>query len=68
MKSILISQLFTFLSFQTFAQETNKLDEKGQRHELWKEITKSQKDHAMKETFEHGKETGTSSFLMIQKS
>jgi len=62
MKSILIT-LLTFLSFQIFAQETNKLDEKGQRHGLWKGIYEESKRPRYEGTFEHGKETGTFKFF-----
>ena len=62
MKSILIT-LLTFLSFQNFAQETNKLDEKGQRHGLWKGIYEESKRPRYEGTFDHGKETGTFKFF-----
>jgi len=62
MKSILFT-LLTFLSFQPFAQETNKLDEKGQRHGLWKGTYEESKRPRYEGTFEHGKETGTFKFF-----
>ncbi|WP_296147537.1 hypothetical protein [uncultured Flavobacterium sp.] len=62
MKSILFT-LLTFLSFQAFAQETNKLDEKGQRHGLWKGTYEESKRPRYEGTFDHGKETGTFKFF-----
>jgi len=62
MKSILFT-LLTFLSFQTFAQESNKLDEKGQRHGLWKGIYEESKRPRYEGIFEHGKEIGTFKFF-----
>jgi antitoxin component YwqK of YwqJK toxin-antitoxin module len=62
MKSILFT-LLTFLSFQTFAQETNKMDEKGQRHGLWKGTYEASKRPRYEGTFDHGKETGTFKFF-----
>ena len=62
MKSILIT-LLTFLSFQTFAQETNLFDEKGQRHGLWKGTYEESKRPRYEGTFDHGKETGTFKFF-----
>jgi len=62
MKAILFT-LLTFLSFQSFAQETNKLDEKGQRHGLWKGTYEESKRPRYEGTFDHGKETGTFKFF-----
>ena len=62
MKSILFT-LLTFLSFQTFAQEINKLDDKGQRHGLWRGTYEESKRPRYEGTFDHGKETGTFKFF-----
>ena len=62
MKSILFT-LLAFLSLQTFAQEINKMDEKGQRHGLWKGTYEASKRPRYEGTFDHGKETGTFKFF-----
>lgn len=54
--------LLAFLSIQTFAQETNKLDEKGLRHGLWKGTYEESKRPRYEGTFNHGKETGVFKF------
>lgn len=63
MKSILIA-LIAFLSFSqtSFSQETNKLDEKGQRHGIWKGTFEESKRPRYEGTFNHGKETGIFKF------
>jgi antitoxin component YwqK of YwqJK toxin-antitoxin module len=46
-----------------FAQETNKLDEKGLKHGLWKGVYEVSKRPRYQGTFEHGKETGLFQFF-----
>lgn len=57
--------LFLFLmSFQILlAQDSNKLDEKGLKHGLWKGIYEESKRPRYEGTFEHGKETGIFKFF-----
>lgn len=64
MKSIIIIVL-SFLSFfqYSYSQETNKLDDKGQRHGLWKGTYTESKRPRYEGTFDHGKETGVFKFF-----
>lgn len=57
MKTRLLA-LFTIFSTIAFAQETNKMDDKGQRHGSWKGIYEDTKYPRYEGTFDHGKETG----------
>lgn len=50
--------IFTLLSTIAFSQETNKNDDKGQRHGLWKGIYDDTKYPRYEGTFDHGKEVG----------
>lgn len=61
------NKFFTVLLLSTniflFAQsEYNKLDEKGQKHGLWKGVYTDTKNPKYEGTFEHGKEVGTFTF------
>lgn len=64
MKSLTITFILFLSLFQTsYAQETNKFDDKGQRHGLWKgTYTESQRPR-YEGTFDHGKETGIFKFF-----
>lgn len=54
---------FLFITFSAIAQtETNKLDEKGQRHGVWHGLYPESKSLRYEGTFDHGKETGTFKF------
>ena len=56
--------LFFLLSISSiFAQESNKLDEKGLKHGLWKGIFEESKRPRYEGTFEHGKEVGLFKFF-----
>lgn len=46
-----------------FAQETNKLDEKGLKHGVWKGVYEESKRPRYEGTFNHGKEAGTFKFF-----
>lgn len=51
-------------SFSAFAQtDTNKTDEKGQKHGLWRGVYAESKRPRYEGTFDHGKETGTFKFF-----
>lgn len=52
-----------FISSISFAQETNKLDENGQKHGLWKGVFSESGRPRYEGTFNHGKETGTFKFF-----
>lgn len=60
MKNIIAALIALFLFSTTiFAQDNiNKLDDKGQRHGLWKGIHEESKRPRYEGTFNHGKETG----------
>jgi len=55
--------LILFFSSSIFAQETNKLDEKGLKHGLWKGAFEESKRPRYEGTFEHGKEVGLFKFF-----
>jgi len=55
--------LILFFSSSIFAQEMNKLDEKGFKHGLWKGIFEESKRPRYEGTFEHGKEVGLFKFF-----
>ena len=55
--------LILFFSSSIFAQETNKLDEKGLKHGLWKVTFEESKRPRYEGTFEHGKEVGLFKFF-----
>lgn len=59
-KYIIALLLFTTIGF---AQNTNKLDENGKKHGLWKGIYEESKRPRYEGTFEHGKETGMFRFF-----
>lgn len=60
MKYTIVCLLF----FQTlFAQENNKLDEKGLKHGVWKGIYEESKRPRYEGTFDHGKEIGIFKFF-----
>ncbi|RZJ61249.1 MAG: hypothetical protein EOO45_23510 [Flavobacterium sp.] len=62
-KHIAVLIALFFLNFG-FAQEgINKLDEKGQRHGVWKGTYDGSKRPRYEGTFEHGKETGVFKFF-----
>lgn len=62
-----MKNIFTYIlalfSAATFAQETNQMDAKGQRHGLWKGTHTESKRPRYEGTFEHGKETGIFKFF-----
>jgi len=58
----LIAFIILYSSF-SFAQEINKLDEKGQKHGLWKGTFPESKRPRYEGTFDHGKETGIFKFF-----
>lgn len=60
MKSVII---FLVVTTSLFAQEYNKLDEKGQKHGLWKGYYEESKRLRYEGTFNHGKETGIFTFF-----
>lgn len=62
MKSILLL-VITFFTLQLAAQETNKTNDKGQRHGLWKGTYQDSKRPRYEGTFENGKETGIFKFF-----
>lgn len=51
------------ISFSVFAQETNKLDESGNKNGLWKGVYEDSKRPRYEGTFDHGKETGMFKFF-----
>jgi antitoxin component YwqK of YwqJK toxin-antitoxin module len=57
MKSIVI--LLLFINFSFAQSETNKLDENGKKHGVWKGYFEESKRLRYEGTFEHGKEIGT---------
>jgi len=59
MKNSFSAFILLFFSLVSFAQETNKFDDKGQRHGVWKGIYEESKRPRYEGTFNHGKETGT---------
>lgn len=60
MKNIATLLMVFFMSMGLFAQEgINKMDDKGQRHGVWKGIYQESKRPRYEGTFDHGKETGT---------
>lgn len=58
MKSSIAFLLLFLISMASFSQESNKLDDKGLRHGLWKGIHEESKRPRYEGTFDHGKETG----------
>lgn len=50
-------------SFSAFAQDVNKLDDKGKKNGLWKGVYAESKRPRYEGTFSHGKETGTFKFF-----
>lgn len=57
MKNIFL--FFILIGISTFAQnDVNKLDEKGNKHGLWKGVYEASKRPRYEGTFEHGKEVG----------
>ncbi len=52
-----------FFTASLFAQETNKLDDKGLKQGLWKGIYEESKRPRYEGTFEHGKEVGMFKFF-----
>jgi len=54
---------FLFSITSLIAQESNKLDDKGLKHGLWKGIFEESKRPRYEGTFEHGKETGLFKFF-----
>ncbi len=64
MNNKLVFGFFFLVSITLFAQaDFNKLDEKGNKHGLWKGIYKDTKNPKYEGTFEHGKEVGTFTFF-----
>ncbi len=64
MSNKLVFGFFFLVSITLFAQaDYNKLDEKGNKHGLWKGIYKDTKNPKYEGTFEHGKEVGTFTFF-----
>jgi antitoxin component YwqK of YwqJK toxin-antitoxin module len=57
MKSIVI--LLLFINFSFSQSDTNKLDENGKKHGVWKGYFEESKRLRYEGTFEHGKEIGT---------
>lgn len=58
-----------FVSISLFSQsDYNKLDEKGNKHGLWKGIYKDSKNPKYEGTFEHGKEVGVFTFYNNTKT
>lgn len=57
MKSIVI--LLLFINFSFAQSDTNKLDENGKKHGVWKGYFEESKRLRYEGTFEHGKEIGT---------
>ncbi|THD33907.1 MAG: hypothetical protein DI588_01850 [Flavobacterium johnsoniae] len=55
--------LFLSIFLAAFAQETNKFDEKGLRHGLWKGTYAESQRPRYEGIFEHGKETGVFKFF-----
>lgn len=60
MKYIIIFLLATGFSF---AQESNKLDENGKKHGLWKGVYEESQRPRYEGTFDHGKEVGLFKFF-----
>lgn len=60
MKNLLFLLLTTTI---VFSQSTNKLDENGKKHGLWKGIHEESQRPRYEGTFEHGKEVGTFKFF-----
>ena len=60
MKYIIILLLLTNIGF---AQDTNKMDENGKKHGVWKGIYEESKRPRYEGTFEHGKEVGMFRFF-----
>lgn len=60
MKYVLVFILF---AMSIFAQETNKLDENGKKHGLWKGTYEDSKRPRYEGTFSHGKEVGVFKFF-----
>lgn len=58
-----IGILLLFVFFNMNAQETNKLDDKGLKHGLWKGYHEESKRLRYEGTFDHGKETGMFKFF-----
>ena len=52
-----------FFSTITFSQEFNKLDEKGNKHGVWKGLYEISQRPRFEGTFNHGKETGLFKFF-----
>jgi antitoxin component YwqK of YwqJK toxin-antitoxin module len=55
--------IFLFLTTMAFAQDFNKLDEKGLKQGTWKGIFEESKRPRYQGTFEHGKEIGLFKFF-----
>jgi antitoxin component YwqK of YwqJK toxin-antitoxin module len=55
--------IFLFLTTMAFAQDFNKLDEKGLKQGTWKGIYEESKRPRYQGTFEHGKEIGLFKFF-----
>jgi antitoxin component YwqK of YwqJK toxin-antitoxin module len=51
------------VSISAFAQDSNKLDENGKKHGLWKGIYEESKRPRYEGTFDHGKEVGMFRFF-----
>jgi len=58
-----IAILLLFVFFNMNAQETNKLDDKGLKHGLWKGYYEESKRLRYEGTFDHGKEIGMFKFF-----
>ena len=62
----LLALLLSTLS--VFAQETNKLDDKGNKHGLWKGFYEESKRPRYEGTFDHGKEIGLFTYFEDTKA
>lgn len=70
MKFRFLNIVLFFFFCQTLLSQTNfnKLDEKGEKHGLWKGVYADTKNTKYEGTFEHGKEVGTFTFFDNTKS
>ena len=63
MKKHLFTFIALFLIGFSLNAQTNKMDEAGKRHGVWKGIYETSKRLRYEGTFNHGKETGTFKFF-----
>lgn len=57
--------LFYFIAAIGFSQDINQMDEKGERHGLWKKNFDKTNEPKYEGTFDHGKEVGTFKFYKL---